>query len=156
MDDRPDASELKRAPAGGAPSRLARLDDRPPLQRVGVLVEIPRVLCEMNVDPEPSLAGLGSHRAALSDVDGWLPFPVISDLVLSCIAATGREDFPLVLGASARIRHWGIMGTLLSAAITCSFCPCRAGVGSPLPVAPVFRQQGCCASGGAASEWAIP
>ena len=116
MDDRPDASELKRAPAGGAPSRLARLDDRPPLQRVGVLVEIPRVLCEMNVDPEPLLAGLGSHRAALSDVDGWLPFPVISDLVLSCIAATGREDFPLVLGASARIRHWGIMGTLLSAA----------------------------------------
>ena len=49
-------------------------------------------------------------------MDGWLPFPVISDLILKCIAATGREDFPLVLGASARIRHWGIMGKLLSAA----------------------------------------
>ncbi len=116
MDDRPNASGLKRAPAGGAPSRLAQLDDRPPLQRVGVLVEIPRILREMNIDPEPLLASLGSHHAALSDMDGWLPFPVISDLILSCIAATGREDFPLVVGASARIRHWGVMGKLLSAA----------------------------------------
>ena len=114
--DRPNASELKRASAGGSPSRLAQFDDRPPLQRVGVLVEIPRVLSEMKVDPEPLLASLGSHRAALSDMDGWLPFPVISDLLLNCIAATGREDFPLVVGASARIRHWGIMGKLLSTA----------------------------------------
>ena len=49
-------------------------------------------------------------------MDGWLPFPVISDLFLNCIAATGREDFPLMVGASARIRHWGIMGKLLSTA----------------------------------------
>ena len=95
---------------------MAQLDDRPPLQRVGVLVEIPRILGEMNVDPEPLLASLGPHRAALSDMDGWLPFPIISDLVLQCIASTGREDFPMVVGASARIRHWGIMGKLLSAA----------------------------------------
>jgi Arabinose-binding domain of AraC transcription regulator, N-term len=86
------------------------------LQRVGVLVEIPSILSEMKVEPEPLLASLGPHRAALSDMDGWLPFPVISDLVLQCIAATGRNDFPLVLGASARIRHWGVMGKLLSAA----------------------------------------
>jgi AraC-like DNA-binding protein len=71
---------------------------------------------EMKVEPEPLLASLGPHRAALSDMDGWLPFPVISDLVLQCIAATGRNDFPLVLGSSARIRHWGVMGKLLSAA----------------------------------------
>jgi AraC-like DNA-binding protein len=116
MDDRPNASALKRAPGGGPPSRLAQLDDRPPLQRVGVLVEIPRILGEMNVDPEPLLASLGAHRSSLADMDGWLPFPVISDLILKCIAATGREAFPLVLGASARIRHWGIMGKLLSAA----------------------------------------
>lgn len=116
MDDRPNASELKRARGGGAPSRLAQLDDRPPLQRVGVLVEIPRILKDMNVDPEPLLTVLGPHREALSDMDGWLPFPVISELILQCVAATGREDFPLVLGASARIHHWGIMGKLLSAA----------------------------------------
>jgi AraC-like DNA-binding protein len=115
MDDRPNTAEVKCARSGGVPSRLAKLDDRPPLQRVGVLVEIPRILGEMNVDPEQLLASLGHHRAALSDMDGWLPFPVISDLVLQCIAATGRDDFPLVLGASARIRHWGIMGKLLSA-----------------------------------------
>jgi AraC-like DNA-binding protein len=118
MDDRPNAlgQPRTRSRRDSARSTLAQLDDRLPLQRVGVLVEIPRILQEMNVDPEPLLASLGSHRAALSDMDGWLPFPVISDLVLKCLAATGREDFPLVLGASARIRHWGIMGKLLSAA----------------------------------------
>jgi AraC-like DNA-binding protein len=94
----------------------SRPDDRLPLQRVGVLVEIPRILEEMNVEPEPLLASLGVHRAALSDMDGWLPFPVISEFILKCIAAAAREDFPLVLGASARIHHWGIMGKLLSAA----------------------------------------
>jgi AraC-like DNA-binding protein len=99
-----------------APRQFSRPDDRLPLQRVGVLIEIPRVLKEMNVEPEPLLASLGVHRAALSDMDGWLPFPVISELILQCIAATGREDFPLVIGASARIHHWGIMGKLLSAA----------------------------------------
>jgi hypothetical protein len=57
MDDRPNAAELKQAPGGGAPSRLAQLDDKPPLQRVGVLVEIPRVLGEMNVDAEALLGG---------------------------------------------------------------------------------------------------
>jgi Arabinose-binding domain of AraC transcription regulator, N-term len=66
-------------------------------------------------------SGSGGGKASgsacqMSDMDGWLPFPVISELILKCIAATGREDFPLVIGASARIHHWGIMGKLLSAA----------------------------------------
>ena len=104
----------RRAWRMSAPRQFPRPDDRLPLQRVGVLVEIPRVLREMNVEPEPLLASLGVHRAALSDMDGWLPFPVISELILQCVAATGREDFPLVVGASARMRHWGIMGKLLS------------------------------------------
>jgi AraC-like DNA-binding protein len=118
MGERPDASRLphKRSRDVVAPSRLAQVDDRLPLQRVGVLVEIPRILKEMNVEPEPILATLGIHRAALSDTDAWLPFPVISELLLKCVAATGREDFSLVLGAEARLRHWGIMGKLLSAA----------------------------------------
>ena len=47
-------------------------------------------------------------------------------------------------------------GALLRpSAITRSFCPCRAGVGGPLSVAPLFRSHGCCASGGAASDGPI-
>jgi AraC-like DNA-binding protein len=103
-------------PKSLASSRLCTAEARVPIQRVGVLVEIPRVLREMGVDTAPILASFGEHRAALSDMDAWLPFPVISDLIIQCIEATGREDFPLVVGASARMRHWGIMGKLLSSA----------------------------------------
>jgi AraC-like DNA-binding protein len=87
-----------------------------PLQRVGVLVEIPRLLREMGVDPEPLLARLGEARAALSDIDGRLPFPVASKLLRTCVEATGRDDFSLVVGASARLDHLGIIGKLLSTA----------------------------------------
>jgi AraC-like DNA-binding protein len=95
---------------------LSAFDNQPPLQRVGVLVEIPALLAALGVDPEPVLASLGHHRPELLDMERWLPFPVISDLFLRCVAATGREDFPLLVGGAARIRHWGIMGQLLSAA----------------------------------------
>ena len=118
MDGRSNASEPpdKRNRGGSAPARLSRDDDRLPSQRAGILVEIPRLLKEMNVEPEPILASLGVDRTALSDMDGWLPFPVISDLIVECAEATRREDFSLVLGASARLRHWGVMGKLLAAA----------------------------------------
>lgn len=96
--------------------RSSDYEDPPPLQRVGVLVEIPRLLREMNVEPTSFLARLGVDWTALSDIDGRLPFPVISDLVLKCAEATGRDDFNLVLGASARLHHLGIIGKLLSTA----------------------------------------
>ena len=70
----------------------------------------------MNVEPEAVLAALGLRPDALSDVEARLPFPVVSDLVLKCEEATGRQDFSVVLGASARLRHLGIIGKLLSAA----------------------------------------
>lgn len=87
-----------------------------PLQRVGVLVEIPRLLREMGVDPEPLLKRLGVDEALLSDIDRRLPFAVVSELMLKCAEATGRDDFSLVLGASARLSHLGIIGKLLTAA----------------------------------------
>jgi AraC-like DNA-binding protein len=87
-----------------------------PLQRVGVLVEIPRLLREMGVDPEPLIERLGVDGALLSDIDRRLPFSVVSELTLKCAEATGRDDFSLVLGASARLSHLGIIGKLLSAA----------------------------------------
>ncbi len=87
-----------------------------PLQRVGVLFEIPRLLRELNVEPSLFLAGLGLDKDELSDIEGRLPFSLVSELMLKCAEATGREDFNLILGASARLRHLGIIGSLLSAA----------------------------------------
>ena len=40
-------------------------------------------------------------------------------------------------------------------AITRSFCPCRAGAGSPLPVAPLFPAEGSCSARGAKSNRAV-
>ena len=40
--------------------------------------------------------------------------------------------------------------------ITRSFCPCRPGVGSPLPVSPILRAEGSGASRGAASDGPVP
>jgi AraC-like DNA-binding protein len=87
-----------------------------PVQRAGVLVEIPRLLREMSVEPEAVLPPLGLSETALSDIEARLPFTVVSDLMLKCAAATKREDFFLVLGASARLSHLGVMGKLLAAA----------------------------------------
>ena len=91
-------------------------DEAAPLQRVGVLAEIPRLLRELNVEPEPLLAGLGVDQAALSDIEGRIPFPLVSELMLRCAEATQREDFSLMLGASGRLGHLGIIGKLLSVA----------------------------------------
>src|SRR5579871_4924762 len=79
-----------------------------PLQRVGVLVEIPRLLREMNVEPEPLLEALRVDRTALADVEGRLPFELATDLMLKCAEATGRSDFSVALGALARLSHLGI------------------------------------------------
>jgi AraC-like DNA-binding protein len=89
-----------------------------PLQRAGVLVEIPRLLREMDVEPEAVLGSLGLAEAALSDIEARLPFAVVSNLMLKCAEATGREDFFLALGASARLSHLGIIGNLLTSAIS--------------------------------------
>jgi AraC-like DNA-binding protein len=86
------------------------------LQRVGVLVEIPRLLREMKIDPAPLLAGVGIDSAALSDIEGRLSFPDILALLSKCAEATGRRDFPLLVGAEARLSHLGVIGKLLSAA----------------------------------------
>ncbi len=81
-----------------------------------MLVEIPQLLREMSVDPDPVLAGIGVDLTMLADVEGRLPFPVVSELMLKCAEATGRDDFSLILGASGRLRHLGIVGKVLSTA----------------------------------------
>ncbi len=87
-----------------------------PVQRVGVFVEAPSLLREMAVSPEPFLRSLGIAGAAISDIEGRLPFMTATNLLVRAAEATGRGDFNLVLGASGRLRHLGIVGSLLSAA----------------------------------------
>ena len=81
-------------------------------------MEIPRLLTERNVDPDAFLAGLGVAPDALADIEGRLPFSVVSDLIVKGAEATGRDDFNLLVGAEARLSHLGVIGKLLAAADT--------------------------------------
>lgn len=120
MEDRPKSAPPARSSAG-EPSGLrvsTQGDEAAPLQRVGVFVEVPRLLRERNVDPEAFFASLGVAPSAFGDIEGRLPLPVVSDLLLKAAAATGDDDFGLALGASGRADHLGIVGRLLAAAPT--------------------------------------
>lgn len=85
-----------------------------PMQRVGVLVEVPRLLREAGVDPDPVLRRAGLHPGLLADVEGMLELSRAAALVMACISATRRDDFDLAIGASACPHHLGVMGTFMA------------------------------------------
>lgn len=84
------------------------------MQRVSVLVEVPRLLAEAGVDPEPVLRAAGIHAGLLADADGMLPFEQFSELMVQCAEATGRDDFDMVIGASGRSQHLGVLGSYMA------------------------------------------
>lgn len=88
------------------------------MQRVGVLVELPRLLRDVGVDPEPVIRSAGLHPGQLADTDGFIPFDLFSELLVQSIAAAGREDFDLLVGASGRCEHLGVLGRYMACAAT--------------------------------------
>jgi len=119
MDDRSSAAQPRaNAPSSGSPGPApsSPREETTPLQRVGVLSEIPRLLREMNVDPDPVLDGLGVDRTLLENIEGRLPFSVVSALLLKGAEATGRSEFGLIVGATGRLDHLGVIGRLLASA----------------------------------------
>lgn len=86
------------------------------MQRVGVLVEIPRMLQLHGVDPLPVLANVGLHAEELADAEGFIPFAKAAKLVARATEASGNSAFPLLVGGLAEIRHLGPLGRYLAAA----------------------------------------
>ncbi len=86
------------------------------MQRVGVLVEIPRMLRDCGVDPASVLAKVGLHPEELADAEGFIPFAKAAKLVARATEASGNSAFPLLVGAVAEIRHLGPLGRYLAAA----------------------------------------
>lgn len=86
------------------------------MQRVGVLVELPRVLRDHGVDPGPVFGAAGVDGAQLSDSENYLSMEAVCALAASCTRATGQDGFWMRLGAEVRPRHMGLMGTLIASA----------------------------------------
>ena len=86
------------------------------MQRVGVFVELPRLLREYGVDPEPVLSAVGVPIGLLSDTDNIIDMEKACELAVSCVRATGDDSFYMKLGAEVRPRHMGLMGQLMASA----------------------------------------
>lgn len=86
------------------------------MQRVGVLVELPRLLRDHGVDPGPLLQSSGVDAALLSDPENYLSMEAVCDLAASCTRATGKDGFWMRLGAEVAPKHMGLMGTLMASA----------------------------------------
>jgi AraC-like DNA-binding protein len=89
-------------------------------QRVGVLAEVPDVIRRLGSDPTGVLDLAGVDNSVLADPENSLSFPQVGRLLEAAAAATGREDFALVLTALAGTRSLGLVGALIRSAPTLS------------------------------------
>ncbi len=84
--------------------------------RVAPLMAIPALLRELGCDPEPLFKEAGFTLAEFEDPEHKIPYVAGSRLLASCIEATGREDFGLLLGQRGTASSLGIAGFLLRTA----------------------------------------
>jgi AraC-like DNA-binding protein len=86
--------------------------------RVGVLVHAPALLRDLEANPNAVLAQAGVAPEALDDPDNHIPFPLHGRLFTECIAATGREEFGVLLGLRSSTQNLGTIGALMRTAPT--------------------------------------
>jgi AraC-like DNA-binding protein len=87
-------------------------------QRVGVLVEVPKVLQELGKDPASVVALAGVNPDLLRDPENSLSFNDFGRLVEVCVAETGCEHFGLLVGQRSAVTHLGLVGRLMQNAPT--------------------------------------
>lgn len=80
------------------------------MQRVGLLIEVPRLLRKLGARPAVVLARVPLRRAILVDRDAKIPYASVLALLAECARATGCEHFGLVLGSEGRLAHLGLPG----------------------------------------------
>lgn len=80
-------------------------DARP--TRVGAHVLLPEVVAALGGDPAAVFDAAGVAPAALADADGIIAMSDLARLVAAAVAATGRRDLGLRIGAAAGARFVG-------------------------------------------------
>ncbi len=87
-------------------------------QRVGALVEVPRVLSELGQDPSTVLAAADIDGEALGDPEGSLSFDEVGRLFRACINSTRCQHFGLLAGKRAGTSSLALVGRLMRNAPT--------------------------------------
>ncbi len=88
-----------------------------PLQRIGVLAELPALLSELGVDPVAVFGPFGIDVAMLSH-DTRMPFVRSTAIMERAAQTTNRPEIGLLLGSRADHRSLGIVGELVDCAVT--------------------------------------
>lgn len=91
---------------------FARPADAPGSVRVNAIWELPRLLEELGVDLQDTLAAVGLEQSVLSDRENRIDYPVFAELLLECERRTGRDDFGLLIGQRTRLADFGLAGQI--------------------------------------------
>ena len=86
--------------------------------RVGALVELPQVLREMGKDAAKVIADAGINPDLLRNPENSLSFVELGRLLAVCVAATGCENFGLLVGQRSATGCLGLVGRLMQNAPT--------------------------------------
>ena len=84
--------------------------------RVGPLMGIPELLLELSLEPEPVFTGAGFKLEQFADPDNEIAYVSGSQLLASCVTATGCQHFGLLLGERASPSSLGVAGFMLRSA----------------------------------------
>ncbi len=84
------------------------------MQRLGVLIELPRLLRVGGVDPEALLRKSDLDPSLFACAENVIPFERACALVRSCCEATNDESFCIRLAAETRPQHLGPLGAYMA------------------------------------------
>ena len=87
-------------------------------QRVGLLVELPPLLSDLDQDPSTVCANAGIDGAALRDPESTLSFDEVGRLFRACVEETQCQHFGLLLGQRSATRSLALVGRLMRNAPT--------------------------------------
>ncbi len=88
-----------------------------PMQRLGAVARVPQLLSAMGQSADAVLADFHIQPGAMHG-DLVVPFRLMFELFSRCEAATGREDFGLMLGDMAQMSDFGQVGEVTRIAPT--------------------------------------
>ena len=86
--------------------------------RVGVAAEVPGLLRDLGLDPEPIVSRAGLDLDLLGDPENGISFHALGRLLEICVSATGCSHFGLLMGARGGTKSLGLVGELMRNAPT--------------------------------------